>query len=158
MYEADYRYPCPLCRQGQLQPLTLMEAVGCNYCQHLFEWSGQQPLLVARVVDLAQPMSWRWNGQSWRLLRDTPEEATWFVWMTCGLLMLLPAFFVGFSSWLLPPITGSPLEFLPLIWTLLTAVAHLLLATWLLAEYHQWPFWLRWKLSLAQWRQRRSSP
>ncbi|WP_354634881.1 hypothetical protein [Planktothricoides raciborskii] len=32
----DETYPCPVCRYGEISGLTLMNAFGCHFCQHIF--------------------------------------------------------------------------------------------------------------------------
>ncbi|MBD0269899.1 MAG: hypothetical protein ICV77_16605, partial [Cyanobacteria bacterium Co-bin8] len=35
-------YLCPVCRHGQIEAMTLMDAFACNFCRHIFEVNLEQ--------------------------------------------------------------------------------------------------------------------
>ncbi len=62
-------YTCPCCHQGQLRPILLTEALGCNRCQHIF--SVTDKLYIEQLAtSYAYRKLWFWNGRQWLLKRD----------------------------------------------------------------------------------------
>ncbi|MEO1466678.1 MAG: hypothetical protein AAFR89_10745, partial [Cyanobacteria bacterium J06633_1] len=61
---------------------------------------------------------------------------------TLPLFVLIPTSIIGIGVYLFPPINGSLLSWLPLTWTVMTFVAHLLCVIWLIVEYYQFPIFL----------------
>ncbi|MFZ4675399.1 MAG: hypothetical protein ACOYM4_06830, partial [Nodosilinea sp.] len=64
--EAGETYECPVCRHGQIQPMTLMDAYACSFCRHIFAVNLDQQ--TVHVVDKVQSMGWRWQGWRWQPL------------------------------------------------------------------------------------------
>lgn len=64
----DLHYPCPRCRQGQLCPITLTEALGCQKCQKIFVVQPNGYTLEQLSTQPVGPM-WRWNGGGWSQIR-----------------------------------------------------------------------------------------
>jgi hypothetical protein len=56
-------YPCPCCR-GQIAPLVLTEAWGCDRCQKIFVLADNG--LMLEQVSSPYPHRWQWNGQHWQ--------------------------------------------------------------------------------------------
>jgi hypothetical protein len=58
-------YPCPCRRNGQLKPIVLTEALGCDRCQQIFvvKKDGQ---IIEQLSSLYQKKSWRWTGSRWQ--------------------------------------------------------------------------------------------
>ncbi|MGF1603259.1 MAG: hypothetical protein GFH24_608438n21 [Chloroflexi bacterium AL-N5] len=63
--EQDLDYPCPCCPRGQLCPITLTEALGCQKCQKIFVI---QPGGYTLEQLSTHPHLWGWDGQRWRPL------------------------------------------------------------------------------------------
>lgn len=142
-------YLCPVCRHGQISALTLMDAFACDFCRHIFTLNLQQQ--TVQVVDSAQPMTWRWNGRRWQpAYRDEPG-LTAVVWFVAIVLVTLPAAIVWLSSYLFPPLPGSPWSWLPSVWLGLTLGLHLLMVGWLAAEHYQIPLYVASRVRLRSW-------
>ena len=58
-------YPCPCRRKGNLKPIVLTEALGCDRCQQIFvvKKDGQ---VIEQLSSLYQKRSWRWTGNRWK--------------------------------------------------------------------------------------------
>jgi hypothetical protein len=56
-------YPCPCCR-GQISPLVLTEAFGCDRCQKIFVLRDNN--LILEQISNPYPHSWQWDGQTWQ--------------------------------------------------------------------------------------------
>ncbi len=58
-------YPCPCRRKGNLKPIVLTEALGCDRCQQIFvvKKDGQ---VIEQLSSLYQKKSWRWTGNRWK--------------------------------------------------------------------------------------------
>ncbi|MFW6264103.1 MAG: hypothetical protein ACOC3E_01095 [Cyanobacteriota bacterium] len=131
------QYACPVCRRGQISALSLMDAFGCNFCRHIFaaNWEKQS----VQMVDSELPLTWQWNGQTWRGLHREGVEFGWGYWLAGIALVIFPTTIVGLGAYLFPPLPGTPLAWFPLLWTGLTFCAHLMCLLWLVAEYYQFP-------------------
>jgi hypothetical protein len=62
LIKQDIYYPCPRCPRGQLCPITLTEALGCQKCQKIFVI---QPGGYTLEQLSTHPQVWRWDGQRW---------------------------------------------------------------------------------------------
>ncbi|MCG8368020.1 MAG: hypothetical protein MJA27_32400 [Pseudanabaenales cyanobacterium] len=146
----DHRgtYICPVCRHGQIETLSLMDAFACNFCRHIFTANLQNQSI--QVVDSAQPMSWRWNGHNWRMVYQDDFNLTVVIWVVGLALVSLPPGIVWLSSQVFPPLEGSPGEVVPSIWVALTFVSHLILVLWLIAEHYQVPAYVSAKIQFRQ--------
>jgi cellulose synthase/poly-beta-1,6-N-acetylglucosamine synthase-like glycosyltransferase len=58
-------YPCPCRRKGNLKPIILTEALGCDRCQQIFvvKKDGQ---VIEQLSSIYQKKSWRWTGNRWK--------------------------------------------------------------------------------------------
>lgn len=150
----DYNgvYPCPVCRHGEVQALTLMEAFACNFCQHIFTANLEQQLL--RIADSQLPLTWRWQGDAWKGIRHESSEFVWAYGVAGTVFILLPTAIVALAAYLFPPLPGTPLAWIPLAWVVFTFLAHLGCLLWLMLEYYQ--ISLRWYWRGLQQRLRRS--
>jgi rubredoxin len=141
----DDRYECPLCRQGEIAALALMDAYGCSFCRHIFTANLTEQVL--RTEDSAVPMAWRWNGHAWRHVRSAlpgtnHQDLTTLVWVFCLGLMVLPPTIVWLPLQMFPALDGSTGAWFPLFWLVSTAIAHGVMGIWLLAEHYQWGFYI----------------
>ncbi|MGB3769325.1 MAG: hypothetical protein WA947_22430 [Phormidesmis sp.] len=66
--DCDKSYPCPVCRRGRLNAITLTEAWGCDDCQEIFE---QETANTIRKLTTPYPHQaiWQWTGKGWERLR-----------------------------------------------------------------------------------------
>ena len=141
------QYSCPICQYGQIAELTLMDAFACDFCRHIF--AANLPEQTVQVVDSAQSMAWRWNGQRWQPVVAAQTTVVLALWLIGVLLATLPPLIVGAAVYIFPPLPDSRWPWFPLAWVLCTFAVHLGMVGWLLAEYYQLPiyvtgkFWVR---------------
>lgn len=128
-------YLCPVCRHGQISSLALMDAFACNFCRHIFTADLTDQSI--RVEDSSQPMTWRWNGQSWQTLHQVDVDLTAVIWLIGSALVILPPTFIWISSHTFPPMEGSTWYWFPTVWISLAFLLHLTFVSWLLAEHYQ---------------------
>ena len=64
----DYKttYPCPFHRDGELLPISLTEALGCNRCHHIFVIRPDGYTLDQISSPYPNKQSWYWTGKAWR--------------------------------------------------------------------------------------------
>lgn len=133
-------YPCPICHHGQVSTMALMEALACNFCNHIFTADFEKQLI--KIADRQLPLSWHWNGKSWSSLQQQKTEAFWIYGLAGLIFLILPTTIIGLGAYLFPPLPGSPLAWFPLFWTGLTFFAHLSFILWITLEYYQFPILL----------------
>jgi hypothetical protein len=139
-------YACPICRCGQISSLTLMEALGCNVCHHIFTINLEKQSL--KMADREPALMWSWTGKTWKGEHLGNLELSWIYWMIALSFVLFPPSLIGLSALIFPPISGSAWSWFPLLWTILSFVVHLLILLWLMAEAYQFPVLLFMK---TQW-------
>ena len=151
----DYQgtYICPICRHGHISALTLMDAFACNFCRHIF--TANLTAQSVQVVDSSQPMSWRWNGRTWRAMYQDDPSLTLVIWIVGAVLVTLPASIVWVMAYLFPPLPGSRWAWFPNVWLGCTLGIHLLMVAWLLAEHYQLPLYIANRIRLRAWLGRR---
>jgi hypothetical protein len=142
-------YPCPVCRHGQLTAMSLMEALYCNFCNHIFTVDLQQKLLQMGDTQIA--LKWYWNGKKWQ---NRPIEGTQLGWgygIAGIIFVVLPPTIVGASAYFFPPLPESSFLGFPVVWTILTFLAHLGFLGWLMLEFYQFPFGLYFRAIRRRW-------
>ncbi len=139
-------YVCPVCRHGQIAALTLMDAFACDFCRHIF--TGNLLEQSIHVEDSSQPMTWRWNGHTWKAANQLDVDLTIVVWFVGLALVLLPPVLIWLSSHTFPPMQGSTWAWFPTVWISLTFFTHFTFVGWLLAEYYQVPAYVTCKIRL----------
>lgn len=132
----DETYPCPVCRYGEISGLTLMNAFGCRFCQHIF--TADIPQNCITMVDGEQPLSWYWNGRRWQGI-GAEVEFGWGLWLGAGLLVLLPPAMIWLSSRIFPPLPDSPWAWFPDFWAVSAFFGHLTLVIWLWIKAVEFP-------------------
>jgi len=141
-------YNCPICRYGQIAALPLMEAFGCNFCNHLFTADPEQNLL--KVVDTQLSITWRWDGHQWKRHNYNDANLSWG-YLGAGIaFVFMPPLLLGMAVYYFPPLPDSPFSWFPVAWTVLAFLSHLGCLLWLLLEYYQLPLGLYWRA----WQQR----
>jgi hypothetical protein len=58
-------YPCPCHRRGQLTPIALTEAFGCNRCQRIFVVQDSGYVIEELSTSYPYKRTWRWTGHQW---------------------------------------------------------------------------------------------
>ena len=143
-------FPCPVCRQGNIEAIALMEAFACEFCRHIL--SANLPDQQVKVVDSSQPLTWLWNGTRWQLARGENEpELSALVLFTAAVLIVIPAGIVWLSGTLFPPLEPVAVPF-STVWALITLVAHLSFVLWLIGEYYQIPVYVAAKIRIMRLR------
>lgn len=132
-------YPCPLCWQGQLQPMILVDAYGCSLCQQILLANLDQQ--TVHPVDGSRPLGWRWQGFGWQPLHHPPQDVTFILWCLAAILVISPPMLVALGAYLFPPLEGTPGGNLPWGWAALTLILHGLMVVWVLAEYYHPPLY-----------------
>lgn len=141
-------YPCPLCRHGQIQTLVLTDAFACNFCRHILaaDLSKQR----VSVIDSTQKITWRWEGQRWRVQHGEQDSHLSMVVISVAVVLtVVPAGVVWLSGLLFPPLsTASSSVTFSMMWAFLTFLTHLGLVLWLVGEHYQIPFYIATKVRL----------
>lgn len=130
-------YPCPVCRHGEIEPLPLMEAMGCNFCRHIFTANEAQQTLS--MADSQLSLTWYWTGQAWKGVPREGTEGKLVYGIAATIFVFLPTLIVSLAAYFFPPIPDSPLSWLPMVWSIITFFAHLACIIWLVIEYYQFP-------------------
>ncbi|MBD1883262.1 hypothetical protein [Microcoleus vaginatus] len=130
-------YPCPVCRTGQISTLALMDALACNFCQHIYTASVERQSL--QMADRQPPVTWHWNGKQWIGAHLEGVEFGWPYLAAAIGLIFLPTTLLGLSAYYFPPVPGSRLSWVPVAWTGLAFLSHLGIVLWLVGEFYQFP-------------------
>ena len=70
----SYAYPCPCRCSGQLIPITLTDAFGCEQCHKIFAVKPDGYTLEQLSTSYPQPPSWYWSGQHWHPAHYRPGK------------------------------------------------------------------------------------
>jgi hypothetical protein len=101
---ASQSYPCPCHRHGQLVPIYLTEAFGCDRCPRMFVLESDGRLVQQRIGSEVEARSWRWVGQDWQLIAPPPGDRQQRSLRRIGLALLLLVVGWGlFGQWLVAP-------------------------------------------------------
>lgn len=130
-------YPCPVCRLNQLKAMPLMDAMACNCCRHIFIADLERQQL--KMADRNPPLTWHWNGRTWKGGHLEGVEWGWSSWIFGLGLIIFPTCLIGVAAYTFPPEPGSTLSWLPMAWTGLTFLSHLAIVLWLVTEFYQFP-------------------
>jgi hypothetical protein len=147
-------YICPVCRHGQIEALTLMDAFACNFCRHIFTANLREQTI--HVEDSSQPMTWRWTGRQWQSANQPDFDLTIVIWLVGISLVILPPMLLWLPLQAFPPLDGSRGAWFPVFWIALTFVLHLIFVSWLILEHYQVPLYVSLKVRIRQWLNRRS--
>jgi hypothetical protein len=141
-------YECPVCRHGQIQPMTLMDAYACNFCRHIFDVNLDQQ--TVHVVDGVQSMGWRWQGWRWQPLYQGRGDLTLTLWLVGLVLVIFPAGIVAMGGYVFPPLDDQPGLNWSMAWAIATLATHSAMVSWLLAEHYQFPSYVLMKIRLQR--------
>lgn len=66
IHKIDLRsdYPCPCRRRGNLKPIVLTEALGCDRCQQIFVVK-ENSQVIEQLSSIYHKKAWRWTGCRW---------------------------------------------------------------------------------------------
>jgi len=93
------------------------------------------------MADRQPPLIWRWNGRKWAEAHLEGVELAWGYWVGSIAFVVLPTTLLGLTVYTRPPIPGSPLSWLPTVWTGLAFLLHLAIVVWLVIEFYEFPVW-----------------
>jgi hypothetical protein len=130
-------YPCPVCRLNELKAISLMEAMACDCCRHIFTADLDRQQL--KIVDRQPSRIWYWTGKTWKGLHREGAEWGWISWLFAVGFVVLPTTIIGLATYIFPPEPGSPLSWFPTVWFGLTFLSHFSIIVWLVTEYYQFP-------------------
>lgn len=84
-------YPCPCRRRGQLTPIALTEAFGCDRCQHIFVVQDNGHTIEQLVNHYPYKKVWRWTGHQWSTAHPMLVRGylPFMILMVLGLALLL---------------------------------------------------------------------
>lgn len=132
-------YPCPICRLGEISQLALMDAMACNLCNHIFSANIEKQQL--KMADRQPPLVWRWNGSKWTKAHLEGVELGLGYWLAGIAFVVLPPTLLGSTVYTFPPVPGTPLSWVPFVWTGLAFLSHLAIVIWLVIEFYELPIW-----------------
>jgi hypothetical protein len=148
----EHRYPCPVCRYGQIEGLFLVDAFSCGFCRHIF--TVDMPQQYLRLEDTAQPLQWRWTGDRWVSARSVVTADSLLLLWGFGLaFVLVPTALVWLANHTFPPLPsldGDGGTSFGLLWTGLTFLCHGSIVAWFCLEYYQIPLYLMLKLYIQR--------
>ncbi|MDB9313961.1 hypothetical protein PN462_12685 [Spirulina sp. CS-785/01] len=133
-------YPCPVCHCGDIQSLSLMEAMSCSVCQHIFTPQFEEQSL--KLADSQVGLQWYWNGKRWQGKPSHVLAINWQYGVAAIAFVTLPTLIMGVSAYLFPPLPGTAFPWFPLAWTGLTFISHVGCLLYLASEYYQFPLGL----------------
>ncbi len=79
-------YPCPCRRKGQLVPIALTEAFGCDRCQQIFVVDESGYCLEQLATHYPYKQAWHWTGHQWN--RASPGLKAHYLPMALGMLLV----------------------------------------------------------------------
>ncbi|MBR8835893.1 MAG: hypothetical protein DSM106950_18200 [Stigonema ocellatum SAG 48.90 = DSM 106950] len=80
-------YPCPCRRRGQLIPITLTEAFGCDRCQQIFVVEDSGYILEQLSTTYPYKRAWRWTGNTWHVVQSRLGET--YLPVALGIIFVL---------------------------------------------------------------------
>lgn len=80
-------YPCPCRRRGQLVPITLTEAFGCDRCQQIFVVEDNGHMLEQLSTTYPYKRAWRWTGNGWQVVQPRLGES--YLPVALGIIFVL---------------------------------------------------------------------
>ncbi|WP_016952583.1 hypothetical protein [Anabaena sp. PCC 7108] len=115
--DLNTEYICPCRRRGQLIPITLTDAFGCDRCQQIFVVEDNGHVLEKLSPTYPYKQAWRWTGNSWRIVQPRWRENYWpialgiifvlvIIWLLLARLANVPSIVVWVITLLLaiPPV------------------------------------------------------
>lgn len=130
-------YPCPVCRLGHIRAMPFMDALACEFCNQIFTANLERQQL--KMPSRQPPLIWHWNGRNWTGAQLEGVELGLGYQLAAIALVALPTTFIGLAAYFFPPTPGTPLFWLPAVWTGLTFLSHLGIIGWLAIEVYQFP-------------------
>jgi hypothetical protein len=101
--DSSAEYPCPCRRRGQLTPIVLTEAFGCNRCQQIFVVQENGYVLEQLSTNYPYKRAWRWTGHQWNIAHANLGRG----YFPLTLLILVGLIFLLVLMALHPPLSSS---------------------------------------------------
>lgn len=85
--DLNTEYACPCRRKGQLIPITLTEAFGCDRCQQIFVVEENGYVLEQLTTTYPYKRAWRWKGNSWHVVQPPLKRS--YLPIALGIIFVL---------------------------------------------------------------------
>lgn len=86
-------YPCPCRRKGNLKPIVLTEALGCDRCQQIFVVK-KEGRVIEQLSSIYQKKSWQWTGNRWKNGYPRWKESYWLIIISLAVVSAILAILV----------------------------------------------------------------
>jgi hypothetical protein len=96
-------YPCPCHRRGNLTPIALTEAFGCNRCQRIFVVQESGYVIEELSTNYPYKRAWRWTGHQWNTANPSLSRA----YLPLTLLIIFGLVFLILVTTLQSPLSSS---------------------------------------------------
>ncbi|WP_204105425.1 MULTISPECIES: hypothetical protein [Spirulina sp. CCY15215] len=93
-------YPCPCRRRGQLKPIILTDAFGCDRCQQIFVVAQSGCVIEQLATTYSSERSWRWTGNRWIVKRPPLRQYYLPLLGILALLILIAGLSIGRSGFM----------------------------------------------------------
>jgi hypothetical protein len=130
-------YPCPVCRLGRIQAMSLMDVMACNTCQHMFALNLEKQCLS--TVDYTSPLSWHWNGRNWIGSHVKGMKLGWEFWLISSIFVVLPPTLIGLLTYVSVKHSGDAPPLFSMVWLGLTFLLHLSLVGLSIVGFYRFP-------------------
>lgn len=121
-------YPCPCRRKGNLKPIVLTEALGCDRCQQIFIVK-ENNQVIEQLASIYHKKSWRWTGERWK--------NAYSLWTSSSLsaMLALMTFSAVSAAIILPPLLRWLTAQSIILWAIVLSILIILLVLMLLIIY-----------------------
>ena len=89
--DLNSEYPCPCRRKGNLKPIVLTDALGCDRCQQIFEVK-KDGHVIEQLSSVYQKKSWQWTGNRWKNAYIRQKQSYLFTIALMALIFAVLAF------------------------------------------------------------------
>ncbi|MBD2462035.1 hypothetical protein H6G89_13350 [Oscillatoria sp. FACHB-1407] len=96
-------YPCPCHRRGNLTPIALTEAFGCNRCQRIFVVQESGYVIEELSTNYPYKKAWRWTGNQW----STAHSGLGRAYLPLTLIIIFGVVFLLLVTTLQSPLSSS---------------------------------------------------
>jgi hypothetical protein len=136
-YNQQSNYPCPVCRLGRIQAMSLMDVMACNTCRHMFALNVEKHCLS--TVDYTSPLIWYWNGRNWIGDHVKGMKLGWDFWLISVIFVILPPTLIGLLTYVSVKHSGDAPPLFSLAWLGLTFLLHLSLVGLSIVGFYRFP-------------------
>lgn len=85
--DLNAEYPCPCRRRGNLLPIALTEAFGCDRCQQIFVVEENGYTIEQLSTSYPYKRAWRWTGHRWATAHSGLGES--YLPIALGIILVL---------------------------------------------------------------------